>query len=79
MSNQALKVPMAGLYWNVGMCLATELDHYPSLAEQAARLTGVRLVDTAEEKWLRYYEYNPNFTKLEYQQALAQPPGCFPG
>jgi len=52
-------------------------DHNPSLAEQAARLTGVRLVDTPGEKWLRYYDYNPNFTKLEYQQALAQPPGCF--
>ena len=50
---------------------------YPSLPETAARVLGAKLSEAPQERWLRYYGPNGNWTRLSYQYALAQPTNFF--
>lgn len=50
---------------------------YPSLSETAAKLTGARLNENPQERWLRYYGQNAAWVKLSYSFALSQPANYF--
>jgi CHASE2 domain-containing sensor protein len=50
---------------------------YLSLPEAAAKLAGTQLNDAPQEKWLRYYGQNGDWTTLSYQFALQQPTNYF--
>ncbi len=50
---------------------------YPSLTWTAARLAGVKLSAEPQERWLRYYGQNGNWTRMSYQYALSQPVNYF--
>ncbi len=50
---------------------------YPSLPEAAAKSAGAQLSDVPQERWLRYYGQDGDWTKLSYQFALAKPADYF--
>ena len=50
---------------------------YASLPETAARVLGAKLGEAPQERWLRYYGPNGNWTRLSYRYALAQPTNFF--
>jgi CHASE2 domain-containing sensor protein len=50
---------------------------YPSLPWTAARLAGAKLNEAPQERWLRYYGQNGNWTRMSYQYALTQPANYF--
>jgi CHASE2 domain-containing sensor protein len=52
---------------------------YPSLPEVAARLANAPMNDVPQEKWLRYYGRNGEWTRLSYGSALIQPADYFRG
>jgi CHASE2 domain-containing sensor protein len=50
---------------------------YPSLPWKAAELTGKKLGDEPQERWLRYYGQSGSWTRMSYQFALAQATNYF--
>ena len=50
---------------------------YPSLAWTAARLSGAKLSEQPQERWLRYYGPNGAWTRMNYDFALTRPKGYF--
>jgi CHASE2 domain-containing sensor protein len=52
---------------------------YPSLPWTAARLSGARLSENPQERWLRYYGRDGACIKLSYRFALTQPTNYFRG
>lgn len=52
---------------------------YPSLAETAARAFGAPVASGQQERWLRYYGNDGQWTQLSYRFALSQPTNFFRG
>jgi len=50
---------------------------YPTLSWVAATLSGARLSQKPEERWLRYYDFNTTLTGLSYRLALVEPRNYF--
>jgi CHASE2 domain-containing sensor protein len=50
---------------------------YPSLPETAARLEGVQLGESSQERWIRYYGREGAWVRLSYRFALTQPANYF--
>ncbi len=50
---------------------------YPNLPWIVARLTGAKLDEFPQERWLRYYGVNTGWTRMSYRFALTQPTNYF--